>query len=110
MTGTSQKIAYTVRATLPDRASADRYLAWLLDGHLRAVLQGGALSGSAVELDQGSGTIVIEARYLFGSQAEFNQYVSETAPKLRAEGLALFGVGTGISFNRSVGLHHEVAV
>lgn len=107
MTGPTPKVAYTVRAVHPDRASADRYVAWLTGGHIQDVLAGGAESGFAVEIEGDGDHPVIEARYLFGSRADLDSYVRDHAPKLREEGLRLFGPQTGVTMTRTIGTVRE---
>ena len=45
-----EKIVYTVRATLPDEHTAAQYIAWLKNGHVQAVLAGGAESGQVIRV------------------------------------------------------------
>lgn len=98
-------IAYTVRATLPDDAAADRYISWLEDGHIDAVIKGGAHSAMIVRLDrEGPGDRPrVEVRYIFSTRAAFEGYVREHAPALRADGLKHFGPESGVAFERSTG-------
>ncbi|RMH29809.1 MAG: DUF4286 family protein [Planctomycetota bacterium] len=103
------QIAYTVRAECPDRTVADRFLAWLVGGHMQAVLEHGAVSGHAVRLDEESGPPVIEVRYVFPNRAAYHRYVQTAAPGLRAEGLARFGPDTGIRMSRTLGEIHPPA-
>lgn len=107
MTGPARRLAYTVRAEHPDRDSAERYLRWLVDGHIQAVLGAGGESGHAVLLDAEGGPPTIEVRYVFPSRGDFDRYVAVAAPRLRAEGLALFGPETGVRYTRSLGEIHE---
>lgn len=106
------KIAYTVRAALPDAATADRFLAWMTGEHLRDLLDAGALSAEAVRLDiESTGPVpVIECRYVFADRAAYMAYVREHAPRLRARGMELFppkGDGTpSIHYQRTVGEIH----
>lgn len=108
------RIAYTVTATLPDPATADEYAAWLLGGHLGAVLAGGAEAATLVRLDpdptpdstreQGPQEVIqIEVRYLFPSRETFDRYLQVHAPALRADGLERFGPRRGIKFSRRTG-------
>lgn len=102
-------IAYTVRATCPSPALAERYVAWLEDGHVDMVIRGGAHAATIVRLDPepgqpgGQGPRRVEVRYVFPTRAVFDRYVRDFAPALRAEGLARFGRETGVTFERSVG-------
>ncbi|MCC6661261.1 MAG: DUF4286 family protein [Phycisphaerales bacterium] len=96
-------LAYTVRATLPNHETAAAYIAWLRDGHLDAVIAGGARSAQVVQVEDPAAPVRVEVRYIFQARAEFERYVRETAPRLRAEGLAQFGPDSGVSFERTVG-------
>lgn len=99
------KIAYTVRATCVSGEQAEAYAAWLRDGHLAAVVAGGARSGACVRLDDEPGNrFRVEARYEFPDRAAFDAYVRDHAPALRQEGLRRFGPETGVRFERTVGV------
>lgn len=95
------EIAYTVTATFPDRQLADEWLRWLREGHIAAVLDGGAASADVVALD--SPALSYEVRYRFPSREAFDRYEKDFAPQLRAEGLRLFPIERGIVYRRSVG-------
>ena len=97
-------IAYTVYATLPDQGAAAEYVAWLLAGHTDAVIAGGAASAQVIRIVDPATPVQVETRYLFSTRADFDRYVRETAPGLRAEGLARFGPASGVSFRRTVGV------
>lgn len=105
-----RSISYTVRASLPDVAARDLYVAWLVDEHIADVIAHGAQSGHVVLLDsplnQESATppYLVEARYIFSSRESFETYIKEQAPKLRSIGLAKFGHIQGLTFERSVGV------
>ncbi|MBL0926038.1 MAG: DUF4286 family protein [Phycisphaerales bacterium] len=98
-------VAYTVRAHLPDEATADAYVAWLEDGHVDAVIRGGAHSAMIVRLDADSpgGRPCVEVRYVFSTRELLDRYFAEHAPALRAEGLRLFGPDKGVRMERTVG-------
>jgi len=98
---TRAEIAYTVAATFPDQPTADQWLAWLRQGHIAAVLAGGATSAEVVELD--GPAHAFEVRYHFPARAVFDRYEKDFAPRLRAEGLKLFPVERGIAYRRSLG-------
>ncbi len=95
-------IAYTVTATFPSGDLADEWLRWLRDGHVGAVLAGGATSAEIVVL--GTPAHTYEVRYHFPSREVFETYEREHAPHLRAEGLARFPVEKGIQYRRSIGV------
>jgi hypothetical protein len=56
--------------------------------------------------------VVYEAHYLFRDRASFRRYETESAPALRAEGMARFPPDRGVTYVRStgdvVGAAHEV--
>lgn len=85
-------------------AVADEYAAWLADGHVDAVVrEGGALWGKWERGAEASdGTVAVKSIYLFPSQAAYDAYVSEVAPRMRADGLRRFGPdsGKGVTFER----------
>lgn len=94
-------IRYTVGATFPDEATADRWRAWLRDGHIADVFAGGATRAEVVRID--GSEIEYEVQYIFPDRATFDRYVSEFAPRLRAEGLRLFPTEQGIRYRRGTG-------
>ncbi|MCH9647664.1 MAG: DUF4286 family protein [Deltaproteobacteria bacterium] len=98
-------ISYTVACTLAHQQIADRWLAWLRDGHLEDVLRAGALSAEVFRMDgeQGSTEVRYEVRYVFASRAAFDAYERDHAPRLREEGLSLFPLDLGLAYQRSVG-------
>ncbi len=96
------QIAYTVACEFTDPAIARQWLEWLREGHLQDVCAAGALSAQAVCLD--GQPVVIEVHYLFASRAAFEAYERDHAPRLRAEGLALFPLDLGLTYRRSVGV------
>lgn len=91
--------AYSVRAAFDDAAVAAEYSAWLRDGHLADVINGGAQEAMLVQL----GPLEFEARYLFADAAAFAKYEQLSAPALRAEGLAKFPASRGVRMTRSQG-------
>ena len=97
-------IAYTVTASLPDKHTRDDYIAWLEDGHLDAVIKGGAHSASIIKLDRDadSDPFRVETRYIFATRARFDDYTSHHAPKLREEGVRLF-IPRRVIFSRTIG-------
>jgi hypothetical protein len=94
-------VVYTVRSEFDDPATRDRYLTYLREGHCLAVVrQGGALSGEVTEYPDG----VVEARYLFGSQADFDAYQLGPAVELRADVARHFPAGSGMRITRLLGI------
>lgn len=116
---TAHRVSYSVIVSLPTAALATEYLAWLLGGHVDAVIRGGASSGEVVVLDSepspsssqpgdqstagGEPITRVMAHYVFPSREVFDRYVRLHAPALRAEGLARFGPSTGVTYQRLVG-------
>ena len=96
---------YVVTATFADPAVAERWLAWMRDGHLQDVLDAGAQSGEAIRLD--GEPLTLEAHFRFADRAAFEAYERDGAPRLRAEGLELFPPEAGVTYRRRTG---EVAV
>ena len=94
-------VVYTVRADFDDDALRERYLAYLRDGHCLAVVrQGGALSAEVTAYADG----VVEARYLFGSQADFDAYEAGPAQQLRSDSARHFPAGAGMRTTRLMGI------
>lgn len=96
-------IAYTVIATFPDPGLADEYVAWFEDGHVDAVIEGGARSAMIVRVIEPSEPTQVETRYVFRSREDFDRYVAKVAPALRADGLRRFGPERGIRMERRLG-------
>jgi Domain of unknown function (DUF4286) len=95
-------VAYCVAATFNDHHLAEEWLRWLCEGHIAAVLAGGATEAEVVELD--GPAFSFEVRYRFPSREAFERYERDHATRLRAEGLRLFPVEKGILYRRSVGV------
>lgn len=96
-------IAYSVVATLPDQQTADEYVAWLEDGHVDKVVEGGAHSAMIVRMVEPESPTQVEVRYIFANRQAFDRYVSLAAPGLRAEGLRKFPPERGVRFDRRLG-------
>jgi len=103
----THRIAYMVIATLPTQAVADEYVLWLKDGHVDAVVAGGAHSAMIVQLKHDAGAADhsrrVMTQYIFPTDEVFNRYVEKFAPALRADGLKRFGPETGVRFERLIG-------
>ncbi|HEX6871990.1 MAG TPA: DUF4286 domain-containing protein [Micromonosporaceae bacterium] len=94
-------VVYSVRAEFPDPATREVYVEWLRGGHCQAVVrEGGAISAEVTMLDEGT----VEARYLFGSRADFDAYEAGPAVDLRADGAARFPPESGVRLTRTVGV------
>jgi len=101
------RVHYAVTASCPTGETAARYLDWLTKGgHLRAVLDAGALSAKAVRLDPPpnapANPVRVLSLYTFESREAFARYEREHAPALRQDGVSLFGE-SGIVFHREIG-------
>lgn len=96
------QIAYTVLVTFPDEPTAREYIDWLGAGHIKAVLEGGAIDAAVLRLQTPAEPIQLEVRYLFPNQQVFDRYVAEVAPALRAEGLSRFPPERGVRYDRKV--------
>jgi len=94
-------VLYGVMATLPDERTLDDYLDWLRGGHLEDVVRAGAVSAVASRLVDPPHPLRVETRYLFASRAEYESYLTDHAPRLRAQGLARFG-SRGVGFARNL--------
>ncbi|MCB9693956.1 MAG: DUF4286 family protein [Alphaproteobacteria bacterium] len=92
---------YRVRCTFSDPEVAERWLAWLHEGHLADVVAAGASSAEVFRID--AEEVVLEAVYGFSSRAAFERYEAQHAPRLRAEGLALFPLSLGLRYERTTG-------
>ncbi len=98
------RIAYTVRATFPDGAMRREWVAWLEDGHVDAVIAGGAHSAMIVMLESELGERPRgEVHYVFSTREVFDRYVREFAPALRADGLKRFPPERGVVYERTIG-------
>jgi len=92
-------IEYVVRIVCEAEIHRARMERWLLDGHFADVVAAGARSASLTRFDDAP--LAVEARYRFASREAFAVYERDHAPRLRAEGLALFP--EGVRFERRLG-------
>ena len=81
-------VHYEVQARFNDEATARRWEAWLRDKHIAYVVAAGAREGHLLRVDADAPTLV--AQYGFDSRAALERYLADHAPRLRAEGTALF--------------------
>jgi hypothetical protein len=96
------EILYTVAVSFTNPQLVDPWLKWLREGHIAAVLTGGATDAEIVLLDSPAHSY--EIRYRFSSRGAFALYERDHAPRLRAEGLQLFPPEKGVVYRRSVGV------
>jgi len=97
-------VRYSVacRFTGGNQEVANRWLAWLRDGHLQDVLDGGATSAEVVQIDD---TVPhFEIHYRFATRESLDHYLKAFAPRLREEGLAKFPLVLGLEYRRSTGV------
>lgn len=96
-------IAYSVTAEFDELSVATEYVRWLQEGHLAAVLAGGALEAVLLRHEPAAGAqLVFQTRYLFASMAAFDRYEKQFAPALRADGLARFPPSRGVRMTRTL--------
>ena len=94
---------YTVscRFTGDDPAVAMRWVEWLRENHIADVIQGGATGAEIVRMNADVPTF--EIRYRFATAADFERYLSDHAPALRADGLKAFPLELGLEYSRTDG-------
>lgn len=97
------RVWYSVVARMPNKSLVDRYVSWLREGHIQAVLDGGANRAAIIECDSTEDSLRVRTLYEFPSRDAFDRYVRDFAPTLRAEGLARFGSDQGVTFEREIG-------
>ena len=72
----------------------DQWLAWIQDKHIKDVLATGKFSSARmvkVLIEEEMGGTTYSIQYTTENKATLEQYYLEDAPRLRDEGLALFG-------------------
>lgn len=97
-------VLYAVTAWVLSDAMRDEYVAWLRDGHVQAVLAGGARSARivAMQAQEPGKPVGVETQYVFLNADALAAYVRDVAPGLRAQGVAKFAA-RGVRFERRVG-------
>lgn len=80
--GSDGAVSYEVTVTLSDPAVADRFVPWMLNHHIPAVLATGCFLGA--ELGQLEPT-VLRTRYLAASRSDLDRYLSDHTALLRAD-------------------------
>ena len=95
---------YTVTAQLQSQDALDRYLDWLKNGHVQALLPW-AVEARVILLDPSNPNHLpkVQSAYLFQTRADFERYQQEGAPLLQSEGKQLARDLGGIEFTRSFG-------
>lgn len=93
-----------VVATLPSEDVQREYLTWLEDGHVDAVIKGGAHSAMIVKLEASpEGKPRVMTQYVFPTREVFDHYVEKHAPVLREDGRKRFGPDRGVKMERMLG-------
>jgi hypothetical protein len=92
-------IEYVVRCVCDSDEVRTRMERWLLDAHLAHVVAAGAEHAALTAFDDAP--LTVEARYRFTDRAALASYERDHAPRLRAEGRALFPAG--VRFERRIG-------
>lgn len=97
-------VRYTVacRFISGNQELANSWVAWLRDGHLQDVMDGGACSAEVVQIDDN--VPHYEIHYRFATRESLNRYLKEFAPRLREEGLERFPLALGLEYRRSTGV------
>ncbi|MEW6434071.1 MAG: DUF4286 family protein [Myxococcota bacterium] len=96
--------AYTVVGDFDDATVAGEWVDWLRNGHLQAVLDGGAQAAELVRLEPtAAAPLRFEVRYRFADLSAFQRYEQHHAPALRADGLARFPPSRGVRLSRVLG-------
>jgi hypothetical protein len=95
------QFSYTVACEFSDDRTAEEWIAWLRDEHLRDVCSAGALDAEVVRFD--GLPVRCEVRYHFASRAAFERYEQAHAPRLRELGLARFPAERGLRYTRFTG-------
>lgn len=99
-----KRVCYMVTVTLPSQAIADEYVAWLENGHVDQVVNGGAHSAMIVRLEpDGAGHPRVMTHYVFPTREVFDHYVKHHAPVLRADGIKRFPPQRGVRMERAIG-------
>jgi hypothetical protein len=92
-------IEYVVRCVCESTEVRLRMERWLLDGHAAEVIAAGAERAELARFDDAP--LAVEVRYRFADRDAFASYERDHAPRLRAEGRALFP--DGVRFERRLG-------
>jgi len=93
-------VLYEVTATIHDRTILEDWERWMGGTHLADVVAAGATRGRLIRIDGPTATYVCQ--YEFASRGALDRYLVEHAPRLRAEGAALFEVEQ-VSYSRRTG-------
>jgi hypothetical protein len=97
-------VLYAVRIACDDKAVHTRFLAWLEKVHIADVLAAGAEAAQLYECEPAAGApaCAIEVHYRFRDRQALSDYLEQHAPRLREHGLAQFGAGERVQFQRTI--------
>jgi len=93
-------VFYEVTAAIQDLSILDDWVRWMGDEHLADVVAAGATRGRLIRIDGPTATFVCQ--YEFASRGALDRYLSEHAPRLRAEGTARFDAEQ-VAYSRHTG-------
>ncbi|HWL93619.1 MAG TPA: DUF4286 family protein [Phycisphaerae bacterium] len=87
---------YEVSASISDATIAAAWVRWMRDAHIADVVAAGALSGRVISIDRAdadgpNASHEFCVQYEFADRSALDRYLSDHAPRLRAEGLVRFG-------------------
>lgn len=100
------RVFYEVQAVIADEATESAWLDWIKSKHFTDVIVAGAVQARLVKLDA---VRTYASQYEFFNRAEFDAYIENHAPRLRAEGLELFGADAITYVRRSGTIGHGQA-
>lgn len=91
-------LRYVVGCRFTDAQVLTRWITWLEREHLADVCAAGALRAEILQSDREP---YCEVHYTFANRAAFERYETESAPRLREEGLRAFPLSLGLSYQRA---------
>jgi hypothetical protein len=94
-------VLYSVYAEFERVDVAEEWIAWLTGGHLAEVIADGALDATVVRLE--GEPLSCAVHYRFASRESLAVYERDSAPRLRAEGMAKFPPERGVRYRRTIG-------
>ncbi len=91
-------LRYVVGCRFTDRQVLERWVEWLRNEHLADVCAAGALRAEILKADSEA---YCEVHYTFADRSSFERYETDSAPRLREEGLRLFPLSLGLEYRRA---------
>jgi hypothetical protein len=99
----TQRVKYTVFATIRSKEVVTEYIEWLNAGHAQALIDLGALSAEVVIVETEEGEdFKVEASYIYPSREALQAYFDGPAATLRVDGKTRWMDTGKITFARSV--------